>query len=73
MMITAMKLKDTYSQSPKSVLCVSVHHMYIIKCEADHQPRLDARDKCSGLVPWEDSEGWDREGGRVGYRDGEYM
>ena len=43
---------------------------YIIKGETDHQPRLDAWDKCSGLVHWEDPEGWDgmgwggrREGG----------
>ena len=33
-------------------------NMYIIKCETDHQPRVDARDKSSGLVYWEDSEGW---------------
>ena len=43
-------------------------NMYIIiKCETDHQPRLDAWDKCSGLVHWEDPEGWDGEGdGRGG-------
>ena len=38
--------------------------------KADHQPRLDAGDKCSGLVHWEDSEGWDGEGGGRGDRDG---
>ena len=47
--------------------------MYIIKGEAEHQPRLDARDKCSGLVHWEDPEGSDGEGGGRGDRDGEYM
>ena len=32
---------------------------YIIKGETDHQPRLDAWDKCSGLVHWEDrGMGW---------------
>ena len=36
-------------------------NMYIIKCETDRQPRLDAWDKCSGLVHWDDPEGW---GGR---------
>ena len=32
------------------------HHrnMYTIKGETDHQPRLDAWDKCSDLVHWED-------------------
>ena len=28
----------------------------------DHQPRLDAWDKCSGLVHWEYPEGWGGEG-----------
>ena len=46
---------------------------YTIKCETDHQPRLDAWDKRSGLVHWEDPEGWDGEGGRRGGRDGEHM
>ena len=48
-------------------------NMYIISSETDHQPRLDAWDKCSGLVHWEDPEGLDREGGGRGDRDGEYM
>ena len=28
---------------------------------------------CSGLVHWEDPEGWDEEGGRRGVQDGEHM
>ena len=48
-------------------------NMYIINCETDHQSRLDARDKCSGLVHWDDPEGWDGEGGRRGIQDGEHM
>ena len=47
--------------------------MYIIYSEKDHQPRLDAWDKCSGLVHWEDSEGLGREGDGRGDRGGEYM
>ena len=43
--------------------------MYIIYGETDHQPRLDAWDKCSGLVHWEDPEGWDGEGGGRGDQD----
>ena len=31
---------------------------YTIKGETDHHPRLEAWDKCSGLVHWEDPEGW---------------
>ena len=47
--------------------------MYIIYSETDHQPRLDARDKCSGLVHWEDPEEPGGEGGGRGNRDGEHM
>ena len=28
---------------------------------------------CSGLVYWDDSEGWDREGGGRGAQDGKHM
>ena len=28
---------------------------------------------CSGLVHWDDPEGWDGEGGGRGVQDGEYM
>ena len=47
--------------------------MYIIKCETDLQSRLDAWDKCSGLVHWDDPEGWDGEGGGRAVQDGEHM
>ena len=47
--------------------------MYIIYSETDHQPRLDAWDKCPGLVHWEDPEGAGREGGGRGDQHGEYM
>ena len=47
--------------------------MYIIKGETDYLPRLDARDKCSGLVHWDDQEGWDGEGGERGDQHGEHM
>ena len=48
-------------------------NMYIIKGETDHQPRLDAWDKCSGLVHWEDPEESGGEGVGRGDRDGKYM
>ena len=47
-------------------------NMYIIEGETGHQPRLDAWDKCSDLVHWEDLDGSGGEGGR-GDRDGEHM
>ena len=28
---------------------------------------------CSGLVPWDDPQGWDAEGGGTGLQDGEHM
>ena len=48
-------------------------NMYIIKGETDHQTRLDAWDKCSGLVHWEDPEELGGEGGGRGDWDGECM
>ena len=41
--------------------------------ETDHQPRLDAWDKQSDLVHWEDPEGSSGEGDGRGDQDGEYM
>ena len=48
-------------------------NMSIIMCETDRQSRLDAWDKCSGLVHCDDPEGWDGEGGGRGIQDGEHM
>ena len=45
-------------------------NMYIIYGETDHQPKLDAWDKCSDLVHWEDPEGSGGEGGGRGDQDG---
>ena len=45
--------------------------MYIIYSETDHQSKLDAWDKCSGLVHWAEESGG--EGGGRGDRDGEHM
>ena len=47
--------------------------MYTIKGETDYQPRLDAWDKRSDLVLWEDLEGAGGEGGGRADRDGEDM
>ena len=43
--------------------------MCIILCEIDRQSRFDAG--CSGLVHWDDPEGWNGEGGRKGVQNGE--
>ena len=47
--------------------------MYTIKGETDYRPTLDAWDKRSDLVLWEDLEGAGRERGGKGDRDGEDM
>ena len=36
-------------------------------------PGLMHETGCSGLVPWDDPEGWDGEGGGRGVQDGEHM
>ena len=45
----------------------------VLKGETDYRPRLDAWDKLSDLVLWEDLEGAGGEGGGRGDRDGEDM
>ena len=47
--------------------------MYIINCETDRQSRFDAWGMCSGLVHWDDPEGWDGEGRGRGVQDGGHM
>ena len=47
--------------------------MYIIWGETDHQPRLDAWDKRSDLMHWEELEGLGGEGGGREDQDGEHM
>ena len=47
--------------------------MYIIICEIDPSPGSMREAGCSGLVHWDDSEGWDEEGGGRGVQDGEHM
>ena len=51
---------------------IALKHVYC-HGEKDRQSSFDAWDKCSGLVHWEDPEGWDGEGGGRGDRDGEHM
>ena len=48
-------------------------NMYIIYGETDHQSRLDAWEKRSDLVHWEDLEGSGGEGGERGDLNGEHM
>ena len=47
--------------------------MYIIICEIDRQSRSMHHTGCSGLVHWDEPEGWYREGGGRGVQDGEHM
>ena len=51
-------LPPTSLPPDSSVLREQHQNTYIIKGETDHQPRLDAWDKCSGLVHWGGEEFW---------------
>ena len=58
----------------KSLFCTSVSlFLFCIYYLGCNQPRLDAWDKCLGLMHWEDPEGSGREGGGREDRDGEHM
>ena len=54
-------------------MIISLYETLNFYIETDHQPRLDAWDKRSDLVHWEDLEGAGGEGGGRGDRDGEHM
>ena len=49
------------------------HEILVILKKRGFQPRLDAWDKRSDLVHWEDLEGAGGEGGGRGDQDGEHM
>ena len=67
------RLLDSVGECKGGMFWENSIEMYIIFGETDHQPRLDAWDKCLGLVHWEDPEGSSREGGGSGDQDGESM
>ena len=51
----------------------SIETCILSRVKTDHQPRLDAWDKRSDLVHWENLEGAGGEGGGRGHWDGEHM
>ena len=67
------RLLDSVGEGKGGMFRENSIETWIIYSETDHQPRLDAWDKCSGLVHWKDPVGLGREGGGRGDRDGEYM
>ena len=47
--------------------------MYNIICEMNCQSRFEHDIGCSGLVHWDDPEGWNGEGGGRRVQDGEHV
>ena len=47
--------------------------MYITIYEIDRQSRFEDETGLSGLVRWDNPEGWDGEGGGRGFRMGGHM
>ena len=48
-------------------------NMYIIMCEMDHYPGSMHDTGCSGMVHWDDPEGWYGEGCGRGVQNGEHV
>ena len=71
--LMSLKIRPYGRRRGRDVSREQHRNMYTVKDETDHQPRLDAWDKRSDLVLWEDLEGAGREGGGRGDRDGEDM
>ena len=55
------KLLDSVGEDKSGMIREMHWNMYITICEIDRQSRFNAWDRCSGLVYWDDSEGWDGE------------
>ena len=51
---------------------MALKHVYDHMCNIA-SPGLRHETGCSGLVHWDDPEGWDGEGGGRGFQDGEHM
>ena len=67
------RLLDSVGEGKGGMFWEQHWNKYTIKGETDHQPRLVAWDKCSGLVHWDDPEGSGGVGGGRRDRDGEHM
>ena len=48
-------------------------NMYITICEIDEKSKFDAWNRALKVVHWDDSEGWDGEGGGSGFWVGGHM
>ena len=55
-------LLDSVGEGEGGMIWDNSIEIYITICETDHQSRFNAWDRCSGLVHWDDPEGWDGEG-----------
>ena len=67
------RLWDSVGEGEGGMFWKNSMYIIYIYSETDHQPRLDAGDKCSGLVHWEDPKESGGDGGGRGDQDGEYM
>ena len=67
-------LLDTVGEGMGGVICENG----IETCKLSYMKQITSLGSmhdtgCSGLVHWDDAEGWDREGGGRGVQDGEHM
>ena len=61
------------SVAPYATLGVKSNSVFIFLRKQDSSPGSMHETGCSGLVHWDDPEGWDGEGVGRGVQDGEHM
>ena len=67
-------LLDSVGEDKGGMIWENIIETHILSCVKQiASPHLMHETGCSGLVRWDDLEGWNGEGGGTGDQDGEYM
>ena len=64
---------DSVGEGEGGMICENVNETCIISVKRTASPRSMHDTGCSGLVHWDDPEGWYGEGGGRRVQDGEHM
>ena len=67
------RLLDSVEEGEGGMICNSIETCILSYVKQIASPGSMHETGCSGLVHWDDPEGWDGEGGARGLQNGEHM